>query len=407
MVGDRVLACRLAFIFEQGRRLRASTETTIALRLAEIPGGWVGHYMRGDDVRVGWQGKGEIQWLFGHAEFRSGSHGATIEAGTESNLPTTLMEIPSVATTMRAPRLVLSAFFLLLVATGRLSEAVARAPQAAVREPQSEAEKHAMLDRVIANQKRNDEALDIYERIERRESRKGPAGSPPEIKISRVVPAGTGVDHIPVGADGQPTDSTAYRTELEKLERSLAWAAEDGHAQREAYDKIARKQKDRAELIDATRSAFLYTFVDQEPRGDRMLSKYRMEPNPAYKPTSRATAIFAKVRGYAWIDEAASQLARVDVEVTDDISIGGFLAKVYKGSHFMQERYEMAPGLWLPSYSQYDFDGRRLFVSFSIHERTLYTRYHHIGPPKEALATIRSELGRAELGKPSAAIADP
>jgi hypothetical protein len=308
---------------------------------------------------------------------------------------------------MRASTLVVSAFFLLLVATGRLSEAVARTPQAAAREPQSEAEKHAMLERVIANQKRNDEALDIYERIERRESRKGPAGTPPEIKISRVVPAGTGVDHIPVGPEGQPTDGAAYRTELEKLERSLAWAAEDGHAQREAYDKIARKQKDRAELIDATRSAFLYTFVDQEPRGDRMLSKYRMEPNPAYKPTSRATAIFARVRGYAWIDEPASQLARVEVEVTDDISIGGFLAKVYKGSHFMQERYEMAPGLWLPSYSQYDFDGRRLFVTFSIHERTLYTRYHHIGPPKEALAAIRSELGRAELGKPAAANADP
>jgi hypothetical protein len=307
---------------------------------------------------------------------------------------------------MRAPRLFLSALFL-FVATGRLSVAVAQTPQTSASEPQSEIEKHAMLDRVIANQKRNDEALDVYERIERRESRKGPAGTSPEIKVSRVVPAGTGVDHIPVGPDGKPTDPTAYRTELEKLERSLAWAAEDGHAQREAYDKIARKQKDRAELIDATRSAFLYTFVDRESRGDRILSKYRMEPNPAYKPTSRATAIFAKVRGYAWIDEAASQLARVDVEVTDDISIGGFLAKVYKGSHFMQERYEMAPGLWLPSYSQYDFDGRRLFVAFSIHERTLYTRYHRIGPPKEALATIRSELGRAESGKPGAADADP
>jgi hypothetical protein len=267
---------------------------------------------------------------------------------------------------------------------------------------QSDEEKRAMLNRVIANQKRNDDGLDVYERIERRESRKGPAGSPPEIKISRVVPAGTGVDHIPVGADGKPTDRNAYHAELEKLERSLIWAAEDGRAQREAYDKIAKKQRDRAELIEATRSAFLYSFVDREPRGDRMLSKYRMEPNPAYKPTSRATSIFAKVRGYAWIDEAAGQLARVEVEVTDDISIGGFLAKVYKGSHFMQERYEMAPGLWLPSYSQYDFDGRRLFVSFSIHERTFYSNYRRIGPPKEALATIR-----AELSNTASANADP
>jgi hypothetical protein len=41
-------------------------------------------------------------------------------------------------------------------------------------------------------------------------------------------------------------------------------------------------------------------------------------------------------------------------------------------------------------------------VSFSIHERTFYTQYRRIGPPKEALATIR-----AELGKPAAVNADP
>lgn len=302
---------------------------------------------------------------------------------------------------MRASTLFLCAAFL-YASMARLSTTAAQAPGDSSPAAQSDEQKRAMLDRVIGNEKKNDEAEMVYERIEHKEIRKGPSGTPPEIKISRVVPAGTGVAHIPVGPDGKTTDASLYRAELEKLERSLAWAAEEGRAQRDAYDKIAKKRKDRAELIEATRSAFLYIFVAREPRGDRMLSKYRMEPNPAYKPTSRSTAIFAKVRGYAWIDEEAGQLARVEVEVTDDISIGGFLAKIYKGSHFMQERYEMAPGLWLPSYSQYDFDGRRLFVSFSIHERTFYTQYRRIGPPKEALATIR-----AELGKPAAVNADP
>jgi hypothetical protein len=312
-----------------------------------------------------------------------------------------LTEIPSVKSTMRASTLFVCAAFL-CVSTVGLSTAAAQTPGASSPPAQSEDEKRAMLDRVIANQKKNDEGQAIYERIERLETRKGPAGTPPEMKISRTVPAGTGVAHIPVGPDGKPTDANLYHAELEKLERSLTWASDEGRAQRDAYDKIAKKQKDRSELIEATRSAFLYTLIVREPRGDRILSKYRMDPNPAFKPTSRATSIFAKVRGYAWIDEAAGQLARVEVEVTDDISIGGFLAKVYKGSHFMQERYEMAPALWLPSYSQYDFDGRRLFVSFSIHERTFYTQYRRIGPPKEALATIRAELGR-----PGAVKADP
>jgi hypothetical protein len=256
-------------------------------------------------------------------------------------------------------------------------------------------EQRDLLEKVIANQKRNDIAQFTYERLERLEIQKGTAGSqPPEIKTVRAIPAGTGTDRIPVGPDGKPVDAVAYRAELEKLERSLAWAAEEGRAQREAYDKITKKQKERAELIDATRSAFLYTAVATEPRGDRMLTKYRLVPNPGYKATSRSTAIFAKVKGFLWIDQQAGQLARVEVEVTDDISVGGFLAKVYKGSHLMQERYEMAPGLWFPTYSQYDFDGRRLFVSFAIHERTHYSQYRRIGPPKEALQAIRAELGK-------------
>jgi hypothetical protein len=267
----------------------------------------------------------------------------------------------------------------------------------------SEEEKRALLERVIANQRNDDLAQYTYERLERLEVLKGPPGAQlTEVKISRAVPAGTGIDRIPVGPDGKPLDAVAYRAGLEKLERALSWAAQDGRAQRDAYEKIAKKQRERSELIDATRIAFLYSFIAREKRGERMLEKYRLVPNPAYHATSRTTAIFAKVRGYLWIDEDAAQLARAEIEVTEDISIGGFLAKVYKGSHLMQERYEMASGLWFPTYSQYDFDGRRLFVSFGIHERTSYSQYRRIGPPKEALQAIR-----AELGKTDSANADP
>ncbi len=299
---------------------------------------------------------------------------------------------------MQCPRAIL--FASLLAACGGISVA----QDAPIPVPQSEGdEARTLLEHVIANQKKNDLAQFTYERLERLEIQKGPPAShPPEIKTTRAVPAGTGIDRIPVGPDGKPVDAAAYRADLEKLERALSWAAEDGRAQREAYEKIAKKQKERSDLIDATRVAFLYTFVDREPRGDRMLSKYRMVPNPAYKATSRATSIFSKVRGYVWIDDDAEQLARAEIEVTEDISIGGFLARVYKGSHLMQERYEMAPGLWFVTYSQYDFDGRRLFMSFSIHERTFYSQYRRIGPPKEALQAIR-----AELGKPTSANADP
>jgi hypothetical protein len=284
-----------------------------------------------------------------------------------------------------------------------------RSPHAASQElsqvpPQlTEAEKLAFLDRVIANQKNDEQAMDVYERVERVEVRKNPnEAQPSEVRISRAVPAGTGVDRIALGPDAKPADAAAYRAELEKLERALAWASSSGRAQRDAYEKIAKKQKDRNEILEATRNGFLYTFVSRELRAGRTLIKYRLEPNPAFKATSRPTSIFSKVRAIAWIDEDAGQIARVEVEVVEDISFGLFLGKIYKGSHFMQERYEVAPGVWLASFLQYDYDGRKFFLPVSVHERTFYSDYRRIGAPKEALARIR-----AELGKSDPATADP
>ena len=188
------------------------------------------------------------------------------------------------------------------------------------------------------------------------------------------------------------------RAELEKLEKALVWAAETGRTQRDAYEKIAKKRKERDELIGAARAAFLFTLIGSEQRDGRVLLKYSMNPNPAFKPTSRATSIYPRVRGTVWVDEASGELARIEGEVTEDISLGLFLARVYKGSRFMQERYEMVPGVWLPSFSQYDFDGRKFLSSFSLHERTFYSHYRRVGTPKEALELVRAELKEMRPG---------
>jgi hypothetical protein len=258
---------------------------------------------------------------------------------------------------------------------------------------------HALFDRVVENQKKNDAAMDLYERLERVEIHKvNGENQSTEVKVSRVVPAGTGAAHLPVGADGKVADQNAYRAELERLEKALVWAAETGRTQRDAYEKIAKKRRERDELIGAARAAFLFTLIGSEKRDGRELLKYRMDPNPTFKPTSRATSVYPRVRGTVWIDEASGQLARIEGEVTEDISLGLFLARVYRGSRFMQERYEMVPGLWLPSFSQYDFDGRKFLSSFSLHERTFYSNYRRVGTPKEALELVRAELKEMKPG---------
>src|SRR5207245_11614792 len=149
-------------------------------------------------------------------------------------------------------------------------------------------------------------------------------------------------------------DSGTCSADLKSPTRARRLLINDSRSQREDLEKYAKKKKDRNDLIDATHNAFLFTLIGNEQRGERMLSKYKMDPNPAFKPTTRFTSIFPKVRGLVWIDDAYGEAARIEGNVTEDISIGLFLGKIYKGSHFMQQRYEFGPGLWLVIFSQYD-----------------------------------------------------
>ncbi len=258
-----------------------------------------------------------------------------------------------------------------------------------------DAESTALFNQVIANQKRVDAELNLYERVEREEIRKsGSDLKPSEVKVWRVFPAGTGTDKIPLTADGKPPSTASYREALEKLQTALEWAAKNGTPQQDAYNKQARRRKERDDLIDATRNAFVFTRIGEEMRGNRVLVKYDMAPHPGYKPANRNEMLFTRVHGAIWIDKESSELAKVEGSVTEDISLALFLAKVYRGSYFMQERYEVAPGVWLPSFQQYDFDGRKFLIPFSIHERTLFSDYRRVGPPKDAVAVVHDELDK-------------
>src|SRR5260370_8063357 len=83
--------------------------------------------------------------------------------------------------------------------------------------------KPELFNRIIANQKKAEASLDLYERTERVETRKSSSDpNPPVIKVSRVIPSGTGLVRIPIAEDGKPTDSAAYRPALQNVPRPLA-----------------------------------------------------------------------------------------------------------------------------------------------------------------------------------------
>src|SRR5205085_11586773 len=148
---------------------------------------------------------------------------------------------------MRKPALVLMALLFLTAPGHAAAQSAVSAPgPAAVSEPSK------LLDHVIGNQKKDEAALEVYERMERLETRKNPNDSAPaSVKITRVIPSGTGMDKIPVDADGKPADVAAYRSRLEGLEHALALIVNNNRTQRDAVEQYAKKKKERNDLIDA------------------------------------------------------------------------------------------------------------------------------------------------------------
>ncbi len=272
----------------------------------------------------------------------------------------------------------------------------ATAPARGDDRPPAPEQLHALLERVLSNQQRDDAALEQYERTERRQVRRrerDPALA--EDKTFRVIPTGIGIERILIEENGRPVDAALYRRQLQNVEQALVLALNPTQArQKPSAERSAKRRQERREMVGAVRNAFLFTWLGREMRNGRTLAKIRLEPNPDFKPASRATSLFANVRATAWVDESAGQLVRIEAEIFRDIYFGGgLLGKVYHGGRLVMEQAEAAPGVWLPTLYDYNFAGRKFLFSAEVHERTEVSHYRRIGPPSEALAAIRRELG--------------
>ena len=81
------------------------------------------------------------------------------------------------------------------------------------------------------------------------------------------------------------------------------------------------------------------------------------------------------VAGRALVGENDHQLARLDAEVVDTISIGlGMLAKLQKGTRILAERTKFNDEVWLPARTEVFVDARIfLLKGFNVQEIVAYT----------------------------------
>jgi hypothetical protein len=257
----------------------------------------------------------------------------------------------------------------------------------------------ARAQTLAANQHRDDEALKQYERIERHTDLTG-APNPHliEDRTFRVVPTGTGTLKILLKENGTPTDPVDYRRQLQAWEDvlQLMLRPEDSRA-KSAYEKYDRRNQQRAELIDTMIESFTPKWLGRENLNGRDCDVFQLDLKPNFHPHSMFQEALSHITAKAWVDRRSDQLVRGEAHITRDISFGGgILGKVYHGGVFSMDQAEVAPGIWEPTRYQYDFGGRKFFFSFDEHQVVEASRYHRVGPPKEALILVQNELASAK-----------
>jgi hypothetical protein len=261
----------------------------------------------------------------------------------------------------------------------------------------------SLVARAFENQHHNDRAIDEFERVERVVLRKG--GENSEVlsdHTERVLPSGTGIMRLQVEQPGTPFSQDLHRRQLQYAVSALDLYLHPNDHLKQDLARFEKRHRDRAELLDAAAKAFRITWAGRETRGSRTLAKLLLEPDPDYKPTLRFAVTFEHIRGAIWVDESQAQMARLEADITSDITFGGgIVGKVYRGGHFVMEQSEVAPGVWLPTLYTYDVDGRKFLFGFGIHERTEVTRYRHVGPPSQSIEIIRNELNNLTAETPA------
>jgi hypothetical protein len=254
----------------------------------------------------------------------------------------------------------------------------------------------ARTEKLMANQHADDEALELYQRVERHVDRRSDA--PDRIvddKTYRVVPTGAGMQKLLLRDGDKPVDSATYNREMRALAEVLRTMADPNDPKaRAALAKREKRERDRTEFVDAMKEAFLSKWLSADTRDGHECDVFELDPNPDFRPHSMFQNALSHVTAKIWVDRESNQLVWGEAHVMSDISVGGgILGKVYRGSRISMEQEEVAPGIWLPTHYRYDFTGRKFLFAFQEHETIDVSHYRRVGSPKEALAIVDEELG--------------
>ena len=142
-----------------------------------------------------------------------------------------------------------------------------------------------------------------------------------------------------VAIGGQPLSPARERQEEARERRELERRRSEGSEARER--RIAKYRMDRARnnlLMTQMAVAFRFHLLGEESVEGHAAYVLRAEPDPDYRPVNRDAKVLLGMRGKLWVEEQQFHWAKVEAEVIQTVTFGGFIARVGPGTKFLVEQ---------------------------------------------------------------------
>jgi hypothetical protein len=195
----------------------------------------------------------------------------------------------------------------------------------------------------------------------------------PQLTYSRVIER----DDVPVPRHELDRQDAEYRARVARAARD---AADSSGAAQRAQDEQAATRRARM-VVDDVLKTLTFEIARREIRRGRPVIVVTFTPNPAARPTTREGHLATGFAGSVWIDEALREVTDMRAVAIADVSFGGFIARVYKGTEAVVERREVEPGVWMPTRLTLSGDIRALFRRATINHVIDWSNYRRMVEP--------------------------
>jgi hypothetical protein len=190
--------------------------------------------------------------------------------------------------------------------------------------------------------------------------------SDPRLTYRRVIE----VNGVAVRQAELDRQDAEYRARAARIER------EDDRGDEQGDDLLARRRAQM--MLDDVVNTLQFDLARRESRDGRQGIVVLFAAKPNAKPVTREGRAAKAFKGEIWIEESSREVVGVKAAATDDVSFGGFIAKIYEGTAVTIDRQEVEPGVWMPTRLALTGQFRALFRKARIDHHIEWFDYRRI-----------------------------